>query len=435
MFSRILAIVLGKIILNLSRIFRIGGGSAAPGLYALKISPDLISNLASQIKTNIVITGTNGKTTTSKFLDHFLKKANVSVLRNSSGSNLERGIASALISKADLFGKIKNAEVGIWELDEAAFNTVAINLKPEIVVVLNVFRDQLDRYGETDTVISRWKETLSKLKSVETIILNGDDLNTAKLAQDFSGIAKTFGARGYKIVGEAIISGEENENFNYEATDINLKSLEQTDFVVKTKNDRLKVSLPLPGVYHIYDFLASFAVFSQLGYDQKIIPQVISDYSPAFGRVEKINLGQQNSYIFLIKNPAGTTQVLDTITPFLEQSDRLLLALNDNFADGTDVSWIWDANFEELQNSSRGKSKDYNIFCSGTRAYDLATRLKYAGCQESNIVVEQNLEIALNKAKDNLDGRLFILPTYTALLELQKLLAKTGHKKHYWKEQ
>src|SRR3989338_1277874 len=173
---KILAIGTGKLINHITRSLKIGGGSAAPGLYALKIDPEIVTKLSKKIPTNIIITGTNGKTTTARMLAHFAKESGLKVIRNHTGSNLERGIASALIhnSKGDL---------GIWEMDEAAFNSVAPKLNPDIVIFLNIFRDQLDRYGEVNTILDKWSETLKKLPKKTLILVNGDDANTAKLVK------------------------------------------------------------------------------------------------------------------------------------------------------------------------------------------------------------------------------------------------------------
>ena len=421
-----LAVILGNAVAFLSKFLNIGGGSAAPGLYALKIEPDLVKKLASKIPKNIVITGTNGKTTTAGMLAHFAKASGLKVIRNHTGSNLERGIASTLVKVTPL----SRCNLGIWELDEAAFNTVSPKIKPDIVVFLNVFRDQLDRYGEVDTVVKNWSKTLTTLKSQTIVLVNGDDANTIKLKSAFKGKVYQFGVRDYKILGEAIFHQKEQENLDFEAKNVRLKGLSGSSFELTINDTRYTINLPLPGIYHIYDFLAAFGAGLNLGFDAKIMVSSLKDFSPAFGRVEKLPFG----YIFLIKNPAGSTQVFQTIAPHIKSHDRLLLALNDNLADGTDVSWIWDANFEILQNSSRAKSRDHTIYVSGIRAYDLANRLKYAGFDAKNIKVEPSLERALKQAKVGLKGRLFILPTYTAMLQLQRILAKMGVKKHYWEE-
>jgi len=432
--SELFAILLGKAIFSLTRFFKIGGGSAAPGLFALRIDPELVEGLIRHIPQNIIITGTNGKTTTARMIAHFAKTSGLTVIRNQTGSNLERGIASTLINYAPSRGLAKlNYDLGIWELDEAAFNSVAPKIKPAVVVFLNVFRDQLDRYGEVDTVVKKWSETLKKLPKETIVLVNGDDANTAGLAKFPKGKVQKFGVKDYKIIGESIEHKKEKENLDFEAKNVKLRGLNGSAFQLLTTNyplreaSQLPTTLPLPGIYHIYDFLAAFAVGKTLGFDSKRMISSFKDFSPAFGRVEKLDFG----YIFLIKNPAGATQVFETIAPQLRSNDRLLLALNDNLADGTDVSWIWDAGFERLQVTSN----KLQVICSGTRAYDLANRLKYAGFNPDNIIVEPDLKKAFGQAKKGLKGCLFILPTYTAMLKLQSILAKTGIKKNYWEEE
>lgn len=436
----LLAVLLGKLIAFLSRYFELGGGSAAPGLYALKIYPGLVEELSQQMPKNVVITGTNGKTTTAKMLAHFARTKGMKVIRNHTGSNLERGIVSTLLqnSRLHLEGVKLNFDLGIWELDEAAFNSVAPKLKPDVAIFLNVFRDQLDRYGEIDSVVKNWCQTLKSLPGKTMVLVNGDDINTLKLAACFKGSVQKFGVKDFKIVGESIEHLQENENLDFEASNVKLNGLTSSSFQLHTTNYQLPTTLPLPGIYHIYDFLASFAAGVKLGFVPEQMVLSLKNYSPAFGRVEKLPFG----YIFLIKNPAGATQVFETIAPNIRPQDRLLLALNDNIADGTDVSWIWDANFEVLQNSSRAKSRDFKLCISGARAYDLAVRLKYAGFKvnpslgdKPTFYVEPSLENAFKQARQGLKGQLFILPTYTAMLELQSVLVKSGLKKHYWKEE
>ena len=439
-----LAILIGKLIAFVTRTLSLGGGSAAPGLYALKLDPNLVLKLSSKIPKNIIITGTNGKTTTSRMIAHFAKKhglhagsKSLKVIRNHTGSNLERGIASALLEGTKLFhppGGIHlhlSFDLGIWELDEAAFNSVAPKLNPDIVVFLNVFRDQLDRYGEVNSVVKGWEQTLKHLPKRTIVLVNGDDKNTLKLKEAFKGGVETFGVKDYKIHGESIQHVREANGLDFEATNIKIHGLKGSSFQMTKFDGRHKmiINLPIPGIYHIYDTIAAIAVAFHLGLPLNQAIASLKNFSPAFGRVEKLPVG----YIFLIKNPAGTTQVFQTIAPNLKPNDRLLLALNDNLADGTDVSWIWDVNFEELQNSS--PSGDYLIYASGTRAADLAVRLKYAGFEPNQITVEPDLKNALREARKGLEGTLYILPTYTALLAIQRLLAKIGVKKEYWKEE
>lgn len=431
----LLAVFLGQLISYLSKILRIGGGSAAPGLYALKLDPDLVSKLTSKIPMNVVVTGTNGKTTTARMIAHFAKASGLQVIRNHTGSNLERGIASTLIHQSSIINH-KSVDLGIWELDEAAFNTVAPKIKPDIVVFLNVFRDQLDRYGEIDTVVKNWCQTLTALPDKTIILINGDDANTNELQKAFKGNVQKFGVKDYKIIGESLEHIKEQENLDFEAKDVKLKGLSGTSFTLHTPYSILHTNLSLPGIYHIYDFLAAFAVGLNLGFSEKKMASSLDDFQPAFGRFEKINIKNNECFIFLIKNPAGATQVFETVAPNIKKNDRMLLALNDHLADGTDVSWIWDANFEILQNSSsERKSRDHIIYVSGTRAYDLAVRLKYAGFDLKTMIVDNSLSNALKVATKGLKSRLFVFPTYTAMLKLQSILTKEGLKKHYWEEE
>lgn len=448
----------------LTRILKVGGGSTAPGHYALKFEPELVRKLAAQIPQNVIITGTNGKTTTSRLLAHLVKKQGVKVARNSTGSNLERGVASALIKHSDLFGKVKETDLGIWELDEAAFNKVVFQIKPQIIVFLNVLRDQLDRYGEVDTVTKKWSESLQKIDWSPVVLLNGGDENIRSLSEVVNLDKYEFRVKGktsYQEMFQKQVKTAHKDDF---LAQINKQDgLNGVALTLKYPSGQLKLYFPVAGVYHVYDLLAAFGVYFLLNLGVDKVDEALKDYSPAFGRVEQINLGDKKGYIFLIKNPAGATLVAETIAPEIKNGDRLLVALNDNFADGTDVSWIWDAQFEKLSTSllfpprskygvnpgmntdvipanagiytNRSRNKyGMTIICSGSRAYDMALRLKYASLPGVNLEVVPNIRAAFDKAKEGLSGRLFVLPTYTALLELQKILTKEGIKKHYWKE-
>jgi lipid II isoglutaminyl synthase (glutamine-hydrolysing) len=428
----LLAIWLGKLIFFLTRTFKVGGGSAAPGLYALKIEPNLVQKLSKQIPQNIIITGTNGKTTTARMLAHFLEKQNLKVIRNNTGSNLERGIASALISNSSLTGKISHRDIGVWETDEAAFNTVVFQVKPQIMVFLNAFRDQLDRYGEVDTVVKKWQDTLEKVSWPTSLLINESDPNVSYLGdvsnQKDNLDVSYFNVQGISIFHETLV----NKSFqphkpDFQAKIINKLGLEGFKLEVTNPSGKTSLNLAIPGTYHIYDLLAAYAAYYQLNLPLDGLQQVLDNFDPAFGRVEKIKIGEKDCYIFLIKNPAGTNAVLETISEELKTGDQLIFALNDNFADGTDVSWIWDAKFEILK-----KEGGYTLATSGTRAEDMTLRLKYAGLLAENSEVSKNLD-SLISSPDQSIKRLFILPTYTALLELQKLMAEKGYKRHYWK--
>lgn len=430
MLRTYLAILVGKLIFFLSRFLKIGGGSTAPGYYGLILDPSLTLKLTKEILKNIIITGTNGKTTTARLLAHFARAHNLKVLRNATGSNLERGVASTLINHSSWTGKIQKIDLAIWEVDEAAFNTVANKINPDLIVFLNVFRDQLDRYGEVDSVVKAWCQTLKTISSPTKVLTNGDDANTSKLAHCFSGEINEFGVRDQKILGEQIATSKVPERLDFEAINIKLQGLKGSTFQLTVNNEPLTINLPLPGLYHIYDFLAAFGLGTFLNIPAQEMVNSLKHYSPAFGRVEKLKIKKRDCYILLIKNPIGASQVLQTIISEVKENDSLILALNDNFADGRDVSWIWDGDFEILSSIPDRLS----LITSGSRAQDLALRLKYAGVDPQVVSIENNLTEAFKMAQQNLKGRLFILPTYTALLELQEILAKQGIKKHYWRE-
>ncbi len=435
MIRLLIAIWIGKLIAFLTKFLRYGGGSAAPGLYSLKFDPDLVHKLAAQIPQNIVITGTNGKTTTARLLNHLVTAQKIKTLRNSTGSNLERGIASALVSKANLFGKIQDVEIGIWELDEAAFNLVLPKIKPELIVFLNAFRDQLDRYGEVDSVKKKWEESLRKVSWNSHLLINEGDYTVASLAEltdeNTRLTASFFKIRGHSMFQEAtIVDPLHSDRADFEGKIIKNMGLKGNDVEILYPGGKLNLNMPVPGIYQIYNLLAAFSVYYALNLSLESIDENLRQFKPAFGRVEEVIIEGIQSFIFLIKNPAGANNVFETIAGEIGDGDILLAGLNDNFADGKDVSWIWDAEFEQLQ-AVGGKSK---IVCSGIRSFDLALRFKYSVIDEDNIVVEQDLDKALDLVIKLKPKRIFILPTYTVLLQLQKILADRGVKEHYWKD-
>src|SRR3989344_7083879 len=330
MLRTLLAILLGKAIFSLSRILKLGGGYAAPGLHALKIDTGLVTKLINHKSKNIVITGTNGKTTTSKLISHFLKTTDKKVIRNSSGSNLERGIASYLISHASLFGNL-DYDFGVWELDEFAFNSVAPKIKPDVVILLNAFRDQLDRYGEVDTVVNRWKETLKKLSRETVLIINNDDGNLAKAVKGFEGKIIRIGIKGNKITGESKFAVSSKPD--YEAEILKSSDLSGTDIKAHFNGNVLEFTIPLPGIFNIYNFLAAFALYHNLNLDLTKISSSLKDFISSFGRNEKFEINGRQGKIFLIKNPVGAIQVLQTVLPHISSRESLLLALNDDFGD------------------------------------------------------------------------------------------------------
>ncbi len=426
-----------------------GGATAAPGLYALKIDTDLVKKLCANLKYgSIVVSGTNGKTTTSRLITQILA-AKYKTIHNRQGSNLLRGIASTLLKKSSIFGNL-DVDLAIWEVDEATLPQALENVNPKMVVLLNLFRDQLDRYGEVDTVRTKWQKALAMQPKDTTLIANADDPGIAFLAKNFKGKVIYFGVEekninlpqisqvadvrncpncSTKLNYSLILSAHEgyytcpNCNFKRPKPQVSSSNIKfNKDFSTNTRltiNDKLlTISYQLPGLYNVYNVLAALSASSALNIGVNSAAKELESFSSAFGRFQKIKVGDKNVMIFLIKNPAGANEVLRTIAN--QKEINLLSILNDNFADGRDVSWIWDTNWEILKNNIK------SVTVSGLRAWDLAARFKYAQFKlsKNNIVedISYSLNFSLGKLKEN--DTLFILPTYTALLEVQKTLSK-----------
>ncbi len=433
MLKLIIAIFVGKIILFFTKTLKFGGGSTAPGFYALKIDPCSIEELSEFLPLSIIITGTNGKTTTSKLISYFCEQSGLRVIRNRSGSNLERGVLSALIEQIPFNNFLnpssirKSFDLCIWEIDEAAFYQISPKINSLAILFLNIFRDQLDRYGEINSIISKWNQTLTKISQKSKIVINSDDTNLLQILKNIQTQPVSFSITGEKIKGESRIKGKKYKS-QATATNIQLLSLDQTKFDLIIGLKTLHITSPLPGLYNIYNLTAALTLADILNLDLTKVNIWLESFSPAFGRVEKFTWKDKKFYLLLIKNPAGATEVLKLIKSYITPHDQLMIALNDKFADGQDVSWIWDADFEKLNDL---KLK-YKFVLSGIRAYDLAVRLKYSGIEENHLIVEPDLIDAFNALIKSDSERVFILPTYTALLSIQKILTQKKIKNYYW---
>ena len=452
-----LAILVAKIIGYLARLTG-SGATAAPGLYALKIDPNLVRKLTSGIKHgSIIISGTNGKTTTSRLTSDILK-SKFSIVHNRQGSNLLRGIASTLISTSSASGKIR-ANLALWEVDEGTLPDAINNTHPKTIVLLNLFRDQLDRYGEVNTVRTKWQKSLEKLPKSTTLILNADDPGISFISKSFRGKVIFFGVNdkkinlpeiahiadvrhclicGSKLIYSALLSAHMGHytcpkcDFKRPTPQISASNLDfKSDFSTSIKlivNGQLSnVAYQLPGLFNVYNILAAVSIGSTLKIATAAIKQSIESFTAAFGRFQKIKIGDKKIIIFLTKNPTGTNEVIRTIAT--KNRINLLAILNDNIADGRDVSWIWDTNWEVL------KEKIKNLSLSGTRAWDLATRFKYSDFKLSKNMIDENISSSIYSTVKNLHNKdtLLILTTYTALLDVQKTLPKMGSVK--WHEQ
>lgn len=417
---KLIVIWLGKIILFLTRL-RGGGGSALPGLVGETLFPNFNRVMARQLREgSVLVTGTNGKTTTAKMLARVLEDGGKQVIRNVAGSNMSRGIASSFIECASWTGKLQ-AGVGLFEVDEAYVPLVASELKPKAIVVLNLLRDQLDRYGELDRAAQLIGEGL---EHATVAILNQDDPLVAQLHTRTGGEVVTFGAAPalraqvpHDAALLATLPKTAAKSPRTKPTALLTKAnahRQRQSLEIAVKGTAYAVELQLPGLYNAVNATAVLAAVQALGLDVARAAESLGQVTAAFGRTELVTVGEAKLQLLLVKNPAAFNQVIQT---FLLEGPAapVLIAINDKFADGRDVSWLWDVDFERLQGTK------HVITASGVRGADMALRLKYA---EVPCKLETDWDVALDTIIADSNGRTgYIIPTYTAMLELRKLLA------------
>lgn len=427
-----LIIICGKIASKTVKTLGLGHGSTWPGHLALKINPNFVRDMlkTSDIKT-IIIAGTNGKTTSSLMLRSVLESDGKKVLHNESGANLINGIASTLLLNASLGGKIE-ADYAVFEVDENALPKVLKQVSPDYILLLNLFRDQLDRYGEVATVAEKWKSSFETLPDKTILVANADDPKIAYLGMMkkntvFFGLPKkqmsttrdhiatdsTYCPRCHKRLYYNSIAYSHLGDWHCPACDLKRPSIAEVK----------EIPLSLAGIYNLSNAHGIIELSRKLGTHMDVIANSLSDIQPAFGRQEKIIVQNKITQIFLSKNPTGFNESLATIAQ--QKGKYIFFVLNDGAADGTDVSWIWDIDMEQHLDSYKG------ITISGTRAYDMGLRILYASRKpitQSKWQVVDSLEDAIFKAIDILpeNETLYILPTYTAMLEVRKIL--TGKK-------
>jgi UDP-N-acetylmuramyl tripeptide synthase len=445
MFPLTLTFWLAKCVQIVIKRFGRGGGTALPGLIASRLNQRLLVRLAQQLQGTIVVAGTNGKTTTSRLLSSYIEGSGARVVHNRTGSNLTRGIMSTLIAEADWHMHIQ-ADWGLFEVDEAVFASIVSLLKPQYAVALNLFRDQLDRYGEVDAIATKWRAACTALPASTTLLLNADDPLIASLGQqteaqvvyfgvDFDGgtteVATYADSRLCPLCGRRLVfsrisyshlgaytcpSGDFGRPELQVATSaISLKGMTGSSFTLKRQAVSLSVNLGLAGLYNIYNVTAAMAMALQLGLAPDMLLIKTNHFQAVFGRLEKVEIAGISLTLILVKNPTGYNQVIQTLTS--DDSARCLwLVLNDRFADGRDVSWIWDVEFEQLAKQAR------QTMISGTRAYDLAVRIKYAAFGHSPQVTP-SLSEGLRQIV-HWKQPVYCLCTYTGMLELRRLLQK-----------
>jgi UDP-N-acetylmuramyl tripeptide synthase len=520
---RVVGIAMGKAAGGLSRRLRLGGGTTLPGTIARRLAPGVLSALSGALPNGaVLLTGTNGKTTTSRMLAEILRAGGERVLHNRAGANLIAGLTATAVDDADWRGRPR-ATIGLFETDEAALPQALAEIRPRLVLVHNLFRDQLDRYGEVDTVAAAWRAALAELPPEAQVVLNADDPAVADLGEGLAARVTYYGIDdGRHAAGAAAHIADSQfcrrcgQRYEFSLAfyahighyrcprcghgrpepQVRLARLE----LQGTSGSRLyliypggamEVDLPLPGLYNAANAAAALAAALGLGVPASAARGALERFSAAFGRIERVSAGPDGPpmLIALIKNPVGATETVRMLvgavdadqrsmakdqglpdTPGAEESAtsersaaqedsqlvlssdglatlgeapspsvlrpsspdglHLLIAINDRYADGTDVSWLWDAEFEPLADHMAA------AVVSGSRAEDMAVRLKYAGVPEELVRVEPSVERAVDMALAGLPpgATLYLLPTYTAMLELREELARRGWVRQFWEE-
>jgi lipid II isoglutaminyl synthase (glutamine-hydrolysing) len=415
------------------------GGTSLPGKLLLRMEPGAIERLARPLD-SAILSATNGKTTTAAMAARVLERGGRTLVHNRAGANMAGGVATALVRA--------RGDTGLFEVDEFWLPQVLPQVRPRALLLANLFRDQLDRYGELETIAERWAQALAATP-VEQLVLNADDPVVADLGRDreplYFGVEDTGMAMaemqhaadakhcrrcGAAYVYDAIFMGHlghyhcpncdaRRPQPAVTAHHITLHGTRSARFELRTPAGVADVDLPLPGLYNVYNALAAAALGLALGAQLDHVVAGLQGVSPAFGRAELVRLRGRDLSILLVKNPAGANEVLRTLT--LEPGEHDVFAvLNDNVADGRDVSWVWDADFEVVADRVR------RVTCSGTRAAEMAVRMKYAGVPEERITVRESLAGGLDAAIADGEGPLYALPTYTAMLALREELVERG---------
>lgn len=444
----ILSILLSKLTAFAAKHI-VKGGSNFPGKIALKIDKSILKTVSKGYKV-ILVTGTNGKTTTTSMIYNILKENNFNVITNNTGANLYPGIVACFVLNYSFFKKKENP-YAVIEVDEANVKFITEHLTPDMVTITNLFRDQLDRYGEVYTTLVKILEGIAKVPETK-LVLNGDESLLGKLdiknpvvyygfnapikentALDLNADAKfckfckapySYNLVTYNHLGDFYCPecGYKRPELSYAVNKIFDLTPENSSVLI----NNTEIFISQSGAYNIYNALCAFAISKELGIEDSVIKNSLQKQSSSFGRQEQIRIGNKDIQIILVKNPAGYNQALDILA--LNQNEfSAVFMLNDNYADGRDVSWIWDVDFEKI---SALKIED--IFISGLRMYDMAVRLKVAGLNVDKFILKEDYEELTEKIKESSSKKIYILATYTAMINYRKYLHSKGYINKLW---
>jgi lipid II isoglutaminyl synthase (glutamine-hydrolysing) len=437
---------------RLSRLAGRGGGTTLPGKFLATVDPGALSTLAGRLPLgSALVSGTNGKTTTAAIAATTLRDR-VRLAHNRAGANLVSGVTSALLAHPE-------SELGLFEVDEGAFPDICRRVRPQAVCLGNLFRDQLDRYGELELIAERWRGAVAELDPAAWTVANADDPLIADIARGRPNVVR-FGLDDPSVARERLSHAADSKYcvecgtpYAYQsayvghlgdfrcpscgnarppvdvaARSVVLRGLEVTEFELVTPRGNRQVRLALPGLYNVYNALAAASLLLVLGATLDEVEKGVSEFRAAFGRFERIAAGERDVLMLLIKNPAGANEVVRTLVE--GAAPRLaVIALNDDIADGRDVSWIWDVDFEPLIGPLE------HLVVTGGRAHELALRFKYGGLPTERIEVLPKLERALDRGLELTPpgSELVVLPTYTAMLALRRIASERGLVRPYWK--
>lgn len=458
-----LAISAGKLAGASGRILGIGGGTSLPGMVARRIDPNVLKTvMSSSTAKKIVITGSNGKTTTSRMIAEMAKESGHRLSHNRSGSNLLQGVTSVAVNFASVLGELRS-DVLVFEIDEGTMQHVIPEIQPDVVVITNIFRDQLDRFGELYAVARSLDKVLEDLPDTSTIVLNGNDPQVANFGQNakarrvFFGLNTTeVGTPVPELSADVIRCIHCQEDLEYKvaylshlglyrcpncgytlppldiaATSVKLASDGKgpTHVTLATPSGEMTVEIPLPGVHNVYNAAAAIGAALAAGFPQEKLPGALTKLQPAFGRLEEIKAGDQTIYLAFVKNPTSFNLIMRLIMQHPGQK-HVLLAASHTVVDGEDFSWLWDLEIEEMAPDI------VDAICSGNKPEELAMRLKYAEVPTERIRMIEEREQALDAALKNAGpgGTLYVLATYSPTQELRRIMQKRGWVKHFWEE-
>ena len=435
------ALVLARLTYLAIKLLHRSSGTSFVGMMTLKVCPDFLAHCRKYIKNNaITISGTNGKTTTSGLVAHIFEENQNSIIHNVKGANMLTGIANVFALNIKPF---KRFDYAVIESDEAYLTKLYDYFKADYLLVTNLFRDQLDRYGELSTTASFIQNAIDKNKELK-LILNADDPLVTNFGKGKNAIYYGFEEVEFCSEIHNATSNAPTEVFNcicgkplqynkqffaqeghyycakcgFKRPKPNYKGYvkiysDYSELKIRHNDKDFEFKINLVGLYNAYNVLGAVACAMENGIDYQTIKKAVSTYKSIFGRAERRIINGHKTLIQLIKNPTGASEVLKTV----DLSSNIVIAINDNYADGRDISWLWDSDFEQLKNAQK------LVITSGIRAKDMATRLKYAGIPQEKIIVEEDINsaIALAAKSDNIEERITILPSYTALLKISKM--------------